>query len=63
MSIQVNISYSWPDSWDLNHHIKKNYKSQFSTNLILKNKIEKRKPISKTEPKKKKLKEWGLNLT
>jgi hypothetical protein len=33
---------------------KKNYKSQFSTNLILKNKIEKRKPISKTEPKKKK---------
>jgi hypothetical protein len=23
MSIQVNISYSWSDSWDLNHHIKK----------------------------------------
>jgi hypothetical protein len=36
---------------------KKNYKSQFSTNLILKNKIEKIKPISKTEPKKNKLKE------
>jgi len=40
---------------------KKNYKTQFSTNKILRYQIKNTKPLSKND--KKKLKEYGSNLT
>jgi hypothetical protein len=52
MSTWVNISNSWPESWEWEDTIGKNYKTQFLTNQILKNKIEK-KLILKKDLKKK----------
>lgn len=41
MSTRINISNSWPRSWDHDHFIKKNHKAQFLTNQMMKDGIKK----------------------